>query len=402
MGKKTPVPAPEVPSGFRVSGTACGIKSDQESLDLTLIVSDQPCTAVGVFTQNQVVAAPVQLSRTRVPAEAVRGVVINSGNANACTGKRGWDDAEQMSQWMAGHLGCESRHVLVCSTGVIGSFLPMEKLNQGIDQAWNQLGSGPLEMERAARGIMTTDTIPKWSERTVGDRKQNFQVVGIAKGAAMIAPDMATMLAIIMTDVPLDQGVADILLREAVEESFNCITVDGHMSTNDTVLLLSRQGHPQNQESSLDSIRTAITEVCQELARAIVADAEGGEHCITIDVEGAENRASARKIASSVANSPLVKTAIHGADPNWGRIVSAAGYAGVEFEEKDLTLWLNGTMIYKEGIPLTIDESSLSRKLQSEFDVSIRLSLGDGDGTARLWTCDLTAEYVRLNADYRT
>lgn len=402
MGKKSSVPAPAVPSGFQVSGTACGIKSDPETLDLTLIVSDQPCTAVGVFTQNQVVAAPVQLSRTRVPAEAVRGVIINSGNANACTGKRGWDDAEQMSQWMADHLRCESRHVLVCSTGVIGAFLPMEKLNQGVDQAWNQLDSGSPAMERAARGIMTTDTIPKWSERTVDDPKQKFQVVGIAKGAAMIAPNMATMLAVILTDMPLDQEVADNLLREAVEESFNCITVDGHMSTNDTVLLLSRQGQPQKEGRCLDPIRTAITEVCQELACAIVADAEGGEHCITIDVEGAENRASARDIASSVANSPLVKTAIHGADPNWGRIVSAAGYAGVEFEEKDLTLWLNGTMLYKEGIPLTIDEASLSRKLQSEFEVSIRLSVGDGDGTARLWTCDLTAEYVRLNADYRT
>ena len=402
MGKKLSVPAPAVPSGFQVSGTACGIKSDPETLDLTLIVSDQPCTAVGVFTQNQVVAAPVQLSRTRVPAEAVRGVIINSGNANACTGKRGWDDAEQMSQWMADHLRCESRHVLVCSTGVIGAFLPMEKLNQGVDQAWNQLDSGSPAMERAARGIMTTDTIPKWSERTVDDPKQKFQVVGIAKGAAMIAPNMATMLAVILTDMPLDQEVADNLLREAVEESFNCITVDGHMSTNDTVLLLSRQGQPQKEGRCLDPIRTAITEVCQELACAIVADAEGGEHCITIDVEGAENRASARDIASSVANSPLVKTAIHGADPNWGRIVSAAGYAGVEFEEKDLTLWLNGTMLYKEGIPLTIDEASLSRKLQSEFEVSIRLSVGDGDGTARQWTCDLTAEYVRLNADYRT
>ena len=230
-----------------------------------------------------------------------------------------------------------------------------------------------------------------------------MNVVGIAKGAAMLSPKLATMLAVVLTDAPLDPQTADRMLRDAVDRSFNCISIDAHTSTNDAVLMLASGAAGVSGESvDLDALAMAAREVCVDLAKAIVSDAEGGGHLVTIDVEDARTADDARRIARSIADSPLLKTALHGADPNWGRIISAAGNAGMEFEEQDLTLWLNGVLLYKQGDPVAFDERGLSNELRANFDVHIRLLLNQGTAKSRFWACDLTAEYIRLNTEYPT
>lgn len=395
---------PPLPAGFRVSGLHCGIKDDAQKLDLALFVSDEPCTAVGVFTQNRVCGAPVKVSRERVPAAAARGVVINSGNANACTGQRGIDDAQWMTGLVAERIGCDPENVLVCSTGVIGRFLPREKLEAGIPQAVEQLAGTPEAFHNAARAMMTTDTFAKQSLREVAIGGKVVRVSGAAKGAAMIAPNMATMLAVVMTDAVLDPVAAKRILRHAVNDSFNCISVEGHTSTSDTVILLAggASGVVPSSQQELLAIETAIDEVCEDLAKQIIRDAEGAGHFITIDVSGLSSPDDARRIAKAIAEGPLVKTAIAGADPNWGRIVSAAGCCGVDLREEDMSLSLNGVRIYEAGTPTDFDAAALSNRLRTEKDVHIDLSLTLGEAACRFWTCDLTAEYVRLNSEYTT
>jgi glutamate N-acetyltransferase / amino-acid N-acetyltransferase len=293
--------------------------------------------------------------------------------------------------------------VLVCSTGVIGRFLPREKLAAGIPIAAKQLASSPNAFRDAATAMMTTDTFPKLATRSRRVGEAEVRVSGVAKGAAMIAPNMATMLAVIMTDAALDQRQADTLLRHAVERSFNSISVDGHMSTSDTLLLLASnasQASPGNQ--GLPAIEEMVDEVAIDLAQAIIRDAEGAGHFITLDVRGTRTREDALRIARAIADSPLVKTAIAGGDPNWGRIISAAGYAGVPFREDDLSLEVNGVLLYKSGMPTDFDAKSLSAGLRANRDVLIELDLASGKEAVRFWTSDLTAEYVRLNADYTT
>jgi glutamate N-acetyltransferase / amino-acid N-acetyltransferase len=398
-----------LPAGFRAAGVACGIKSDASKLDLALFAADRPSTAVGVFTTNLVCGAPVKISRSRVPRATARAVIINSGNANACTGERGDDDARWMTAEVAGQLGCSADDVLVCSTGVIGRFLPREKLAAGIPNVAGRLTSTAEGFRAAATAIMTTDTFPKLATacRQVGGAE--VRVSGVAKGAAMIAPNMATMLAVLMTDAPLDPRQADPMLRHAVERSFNSISVDGHMSTSDTVLLLAsgeRQvatpGERGLNERDLAVLQEMVDDVAAELAQAIIRDAEGADHFITLDVRGTKTREDAVRIARAIADSPLVKTAIAGGDPNWGRIISAAGYAGVPFREEDLSLKVNGVPLYRAGAPTDFDAKSLSQGLRASRDVLIELDLTLGREAVRFWTSDLTAEYVRLNADYTT
>jgi len=393
-----------LPAGFRAAGVACGIKSDSSKLDLALFAADRPSTAVGVFTTNLVCGAPVKISRSRVPRGTARAVIINSGNANACTGERGDDDARWMTAEVARQLGCAAEDVLVCSTGVIGRFLPREKLAAGIPNVAGRLASSAEGFRTAATAIMTTDTFPKLATacRHVGDAE--VRVSGVAKGAAMIAPNMATMLAVLMTDAPLDPRQADPMLRHAVERSFNSISVDGHMSTSDTVLLLAsgdRQSAPLG-ERDLAVLQEMVDDVAAELAQAIIRDAEGADHFVTLDVRGTKTREDAVRIARAIADSPLVKTAIAGGDPNWGRIISAAGYAGVPFREENLSLKVNGVPLYRAGAPTDFDAKSLSQSLRANRDVLIELDLTLGREAVRFWTSDLTAEYVRLNADYTT
>ncbi|MBN1911813.1 MAG: bifunctional glutamate N-acetyltransferase/amino-acid acetyltransferase ArgJ [Pirellulales bacterium] len=393
-----------VPKGYLLCGVHSRVKPDPRKLDLTLVMSESPATAAGVYTQNRVFAAPVAVCRERTPSEAIRAVVVNSGVANACTGRRGLDDARLMAGMAAAVCGAEPEQALVMSTGVIGEYLPMEKIEQGITAAAVKLGSSPKDLESAARGIMTTDTVPKLAGRTVTVDGAEIQITGFAKGAAMIGPNMATMLSLILTDAALIPETAQTALKSAVDQSFNCISVEGHTSTNDTVLLLANGeagGQPLSGKG-LTVFQAALDEVCQELARAIPADGEGASHLITIDVSGCKTPEDARAIAKTVAGSALVKTAVAGADPNWGRIVSAAGYAGVAFDPDSVELHVNGFRLYHEGAPEPFDEQEVSASIADQRETHIQLGFREGTAAARFWTTDLTAEYVRLNADYHT
>ena len=392
-----------LPDGFSAAGIACGIKSDPGTLDLALFASTRACTTAGVFTQNRVCGAPVHVSRSRVPRSSARAVVINSGNANACTGERGLQDAAWMTAEIASRLRCDAEDVLVCSTGVIGRFLPREKLAAGFPKVVESLGTTPQALESAARAMMTTDTVPKLATRSCEIAGRTVRITGVCKGAAMIAPNMATMLSVIMTDAALSQTDADTMLRHAVDRSFNCISVEGHTSTSDTVLLLANgvANGPLGEEDR-ERLQQMIDEVAQDLAQAIIRDAEGADHVITIDVQGLQTRADAMRIARTVADSPLVKTAITGADPNWGRIVSAVGYSGVNVDEQDISLALNGMPLYRAGTPLDFDAKTVSDSIRNNRDVHIELTITRGDASARFWTSDLTAEYVRLNSEYTT
>ncbi len=403
-----------LPQGFRAAGVYSGVKRNGTKLDLSLIASDRPAVAAGVYTKNLVYAAPVKIDRERTPSDSIRVIAINSGVANACTGEQGDADARQMAAWAAEAVGAGAEQVLVMSTGVIGSMLPMEKIHAGIQAAAKKLGDDEQSLQNAALGIMTTDTRPKLRGREVTIGGIPTRVTGMAKGAAMIGPNMATMLAIVMTDACLRKQDAQTALTDAMDESFHCISVDGHMSTNDTVILLAN-GAAQRAGAfpppasptpltgkGLDDFRTTLFEVCEDLAQSIPADGEGATHLITVEVHGCRSRPDALKIGKTISESPLVKTAIAGADPNWGRIVSAAGYAGVQFDPSKVTLYLNGLLLYERGAPVDFDANAVSKSVAADRDTSIVLILEEGKSAARFWTTDLTAEYVRLNADYHT
>ena len=395
-----------LPIGYRAAGVYSGVKRSDAKLDLSLVVSDRPAVAAAVYTKNLVCAAPVKIDRERTPSDSIRVVAINSGVANACTGDQGDADARQMAAWAADAVGARSEEALVMSTGVIGSMLPMDKIHAGIQAAAKQLGDDEQSLDNAARGIMTTDTVPKLRGREVTIGGVPTRITGMAKGAAMIGPNMATMLSLIMTDAPLRKQDAQSALVDAVDESFHCISVDGHMSTNDTVILLANGASSASlgplSGKSLEDFRTTLFEVCEDLAQSIPADGEGATHLITVEVHGCRSRQDALKISKTIADSPLVKTAIAGADPNWGRIVSAAGYAGVQFDPSKVTLYVNGLLLYERGAPVDFDGDAVARSIGAERDTSIVLILEEGKTSARFWTTDLTAEYVRLNADYHT
>jgi glutamate N-acetyltransferase/amino-acid N-acetyltransferase len=395
---------PKIPQGFRAAGVYSGVKRKADRLDLALVTSDRPAVAAGVYTQNLVCAAPVKLDRQRTPSSSIRVVVINSGVANACTGERGDQDARQMAAWAAEACGAAPDEALVMSTGVIGEMLPLEKIKLGIDAAAAQLASDELSLENAARAIMTTDTVVKIRGREVMISGVLTRVTGIAKGAAMIGPHMATMLSLVMTDAVLRPEDAQAALVDAVDESFHCISVDGHMSTNDTVILLANgaAGGPVLTGKSLADFRTTLVEVCEDLAQSIPADGEGATHLVTVEVHGCRTRQDALRVSKTIADSPLVKAAIAGGDPNWGRIVSAAGYAGVEFDPAKVTLHLNGLLLYERGAPVDFDHRVAAESIASHRDTSVVLLLEEGTASARFWTTDLTTEYVRLNADYHT
>jgi glutamate N-acetyltransferase/amino-acid N-acetyltransferase len=406
---------PYLAKGFRYAGLHCGIRPDPDRRDLALIVSDVPAAAAGVFTQNRMRAAPVRVCQERLPSDAVRGVVICSGNANACTGPRGLEDARTMTAVAARAIGCRPEQMLVCSTGVIGCPLPMPQIESGILAAATLLADTPIAFDDAAHAILTTDTRIKTASRQIDIDGTTVRLTGLAKGAAMIGPNMATMLAFVCTDAAVSAADLAVIARRAAEQTFNCISVEGHTSTNDTLLLLAngasagrRAGKVSDGGASVaypsgsSRFAAAVTEVCGELARAIAADAEGATHLITIEVEGLRDDREAYRVAKTIAESALVKTAIHGADPNWGRIVSAAGYAGVAFEEEHLSLWLGDLLLYHAGVPQPFDADTASAYLKREHHIQMRLRFVLGPGRCTFWTCDLTQEYIRLNAEYTT
>ncbi len=395
-----------LPNGYRTSGSTCGIKGNGRP-DLALFISDKPASASGVFTTNRVVGAPVKVSSGRVPAKSIRAVVISSGNANACTGDEGHQAALTMTAQVASELSCKPEQILVCSTGIIGVPLPLNLIAAGIPNAVGTCTASPDSFQDAAAAMMTTDTFPKLMSVDTSTSTGGIRVSGAAKGAAMIAPNMATMLAVIMTDAALTPEQCDAVLRFAVDCSFNCISVDGHTSTSDTVVLLANgaSGQPVTDAADEAIVLSAVTDVCEKLATDIIRDAEGAEHFITVDVFGFDTRQTAFQIAREIAESALVKTAIAGNDPNWGRITSAAGYAGVPFDPDHLSLTINGTAVYRTGRPVPFDESVLSQTMQVE-DVHLLLELSGGPNagnqSVRFWTSDLTQEYVRMNSEYST
>ena len=396
----------QLPAGFKASGSTCGIKVSGKP-DLALFVSDRDATACGVFTTNKVCGAPVVVSRQRVPSTSARAVIINSGNSNAATGEPGILDAKQMTAALAEQLGCDATAVFVCSTGVIGVPLPMTVILKGIPHGVQALGTSDRHLLDGASAMMTTDTFPKLTSVDVAVTGGTIRVSGVCKGAAMIAPNMATMLSVLMTDAQLTQQQCDSALRSGVDRTFNCISVDGHMSTSDTVLLLANGAAGGSlSDSDFARVQDAIQQVCQKLATDIIRDAEGADHFITIDVTGLETREAACRMAKEIADSALVKTAIAGGDPNWGRIVSAAGYANVDFDTAFVSLHINGTEVYRAGTPLPFDAAALSDQLKSNRDVHLLLAVSGGScsgkESVRFWTSDLTQEYVRLNSEYTT
>jgi glutamate N-acetyltransferase / amino-acid N-acetyltransferase len=395
------------PLGFTFAGAPCGLKKTGAA-DFALIASDRPCAAAAVFTRNKFAAAPVIYDRALVtenPA-GLAAVAINSGCANACTGDAGLTDAATMAAEVEAALGLPARSCAVMSTGVIGVRLDMSKIAAGVRLAAPQLAAEGWDA--ASRAIMTTDTRPKVAFRDVG----GVRLFGMAKGAGMIHPNMATMLSTIVTDAAIEPAALAALLREAVEVSFNSVSVDGDTSTNDTVLVLANGASGQKLEVGsleLSIFASAFTSLCTDLAQQIARDGEGATKFITVRVEGAASDADARVAAKAVANSPLVKTAFYGGDANWGRILCAVGYSGAEVDPTRADLWIasdrgeaaSSLQLVSAGQPLAYSETAASA-IFAEKEIVVEVRLGLGDGRATVWTCDLSHAYVDINGHYRT
>jgi glutamate N-acetyltransferase / amino-acid N-acetyltransferase len=387
-----------LPSSYRFAAVGCHVRPEWDRDDLALIVSDRPAVAAGVFTQNRVAAAPVRVSQTRIPAGDVRGIVVNAGNANACTGDQGLRDAEAMTARAAACVGGSTNQWLVASTGVIGRALPLDRVLPGITAAAERLSSSEDAFHAVTRAILTTDTKPKVAYKTIGGSR----ILGFAKGAAMIGPNLATMLGFILTDAAIRTELLQPMLAEVADRTFNCVSVEGHTSTNDSVFLLANGVGAPLAGEALSHFASALDDICGDLAEQIAADAEGANHLVVIQVDGMVSSSDARRVAKCVAESALVKTAIYGGDPNWGRFVSAAGYAGVPFHERDLSLWLGPHLLYDRGTPTPLDPLTPAAYLKANRRIEMRLVFTLGSASCTFRTCDLTPEYVRLNGDYTT
>ena len=390
-----------LPAGFRYAGIPAGIKPSGNP-DVSLIVAEKPVVVAGVYTQNQIVAAPVVLCRERTPGDSIRAVITNSGNANACTGPQGMSDAMAMCREVALRVGCDESDVLVMSTGVIGQELPMDLVSGGIRDAFESLGEDLDAFTSAAEAIRTTDKERKVAGASFQCAGKTIRIAAMAKGAGMISPNMATMLAVVMTDACLDPSTAQSLLQRSADASFNRVSVDQHTSTNDTLLLMcSGKDRPLGGDD-LGVFAENLNRVCVHLAKQLVADGEGAQRFMAIHVSGAGDDDAANRIAKAIGDSPLVKTAITGCDPNWGRIVSAAGYADAQIIPDQTTLRLCGETIYENGTPCSFDQGDVSTKMRDEREVVIDLQVGTGSGKATRWASDLTTDYVSFNSEYTT
>ena len=393
-----------VPKGFQAAGIACGIKGTTGAKDLALIYSEAPAQVAGLFTRNRVKAAPVLATRQRVRRGVCRALIANSGNANACTGRSGRQDAETMARLVGTALHIPHHHVLVASTGVIGRPLPMARIEEGITTVTTRLS--PQGFSDAAHAIMTTDTRPKIVSEQVQLAGDQITILGIAKGAGMIRPQLATMLAFIMTDARADAAVLSAVLHEGVGTTFHRITIDGDTSTNDMLLMMA------NGEASTKALRLrgkdftrfleAATAVMDQLARAIIKDGEGMTKVVEICVRGAKNRTMAERLAFRVAHSPLVKTALFGQDPNWGRIMAAMGAAGVAFDPQKVSIFFGDVKVVTRGVAASdASEEQLRAVLQRE-EVKVTIDLNAGAAHTTVLTNDLTYDYVKINAAYHT
>ncbi len=389
--------------GIRASGVHGGLKPDNRK-DVALIVADSPVVAAGVFTRNRVCAATVLLSREHLNDRAAQAIVVNSGNANACTGEQGLNNARRMAILVGEKLNIDSRLVLVSSTGVIGVQLPMGAITQGIQRATDALSEDGGH--DAAEAIMTTDTVPKEAavEMEVGGEK--IRIGGMTKGAGMIAPNMATMLAFLATDASIAGEPLQAALRKSVNMSFNRVTVDTDSSTNDTVQILATgaAGNPEITEASGDSYDAfckGLEFVCIALARKIAQDGEGATKLVEVVVKNAVNETEAEQAARAIAESPLVKTAVFGKDANWGRIMMAVGKSEARFDPYQVDVWLGDYQLVKDGMDSGFDEEKATQ-LFSEDTVTITANLNAGNAEATMWTCDYSYDYIKINADYRT
>ena len=398
--------------GFRAGTAACGIKAFTAGAsaipggqrdDLCVVHSAYPCDAGGVFTTNKVKSASVVIDQLHLQRNRVQALTINSGNANACTGAQGFKDALLIAKLSADRLDLDPDQVLVSSTGVIGRFLPMDAIRPGIAHACETLSQDAGEA--AARAIMTTDTVPKTAHVELDVAGKTVRVGGMSKGSGMIHPNMATMLAYITTDAAVEAGLMARIVKPVADRSFNQLTVDGDSSTNDTFLVLANgaAGNEPIRAGSVqaEQLESAILHVAQELARAIARDGEGATKLLTVKVLDAATDADAREAARAVASSSLVKTAVHGGDPNWGRIVCALGYSGAELALDRLHLSVGGLVVFERGAGVDVDLAAVRRAFERP-EIEIVAKLGLGEGTAEAWGCDLSEEYVRINADYTT
>ena len=423
------------PAGFRAAGVYAGIKTKQTP-DVGLLICDAPATAAAVFTTNKVFAAPVKVGREHVAGGKLRGVVVNAGNANACTGRQGERDARRMCELAAAIVGTDASAFLPSSTGIIGRPLPMAKVEAGIRDAGQQLGDSREHALRFADAILTTDLTRKAAATTFKIGRETVTLAGVCKGSGMIGPRMAlasaprasgaipggtsnrvgasragrssarglhaTMLAYLTTDARIAAPLLRAALARATDGSFNAVTVDDHTSTNDTAALLaSGIGATIDSPAAAKKFQAALNEVSESLAYQIAADGEGATKVVVVHVRGASSESDARAMARAIANSPLVKCAMHGNDPNWGRIVSAAGLAGVPFDPDKATLTLQGTVVFRNGQPIPFDDAKVSASLKAA-EVRVELSCRLGKSEATCWTCDLSKDYVTINADYHT
>ena len=391
------------PEGFRASAVHSGLKANGKD-DMALIASDKPCQAAGVFTTNRVKAAPVIYDQEVLarPGGAVRAVVINAGVANACTGEQGLADARQMAKETAERIGCAADEVLVMSTGVIGVQLPMDVVSRGIEELAKTLRYDGWD--EAAEAIMTTDTRPKLAGSTT---EAGYSLIGMAKGAGMIAPNMATMLAVVVTDADVSSQALNKALHIAANQSFNRVVIDGDMSTNDTLLALANGASGVKISAGDAGFQKALTNICTWLAQMIARDGEGVTKFVTLNVTGAATHEAARTVAHAIATSPLCKTAFYGGDPNWGRVVAAAGRSGVEVEPEKMALWLldkagePAMQLFARGTGCDYDEPAAIALMKTP-EWGLRLDLGQGGEAETVWTCDLSHDYVTINGHYRT
>ena len=396
----------QVPRGFSFSAVHCGLK--RAKLDLGLVLSEKPASAAALFTTNLVVAAPVIISREHLRASRgrMRAVIVNSANANCCTEKDGRPASRETALKLAQQVGgMHASEVVVCSTGVIGGEFRVNKIVAALPALVKSRASDAVMFTQFARAIMTTDTRPKWASAECRIGGKQIRILGCAKGSGMIHPNMATMLSFLTTDAAISPALLDRALRSVATSSYNSITVDGDSSTNDTVAILAngQSGAPEiaGEGAAYHSFREALQQVCNSLAYAIVEDGEGAERVIEIEVRGAPSDEAARKIGQTIATSPLVKTAFAGADPNWGRILAAAGRSGVKFDYERVDVWLAGMLVCKRGREHKFSERVASRRMQTKH-VPVLIDLRAGKGKARILTCDMTQEYVHINASYRT
>jgi glutamate N-acetyltransferase/amino-acid N-acetyltransferase len=385
--------------GFTVGVASAGVKDGTPTrTDVALIVSDRTCTAAGVFTTNQVIAAPCVVTRRHLQQGRLRAIVVNSGNANACTGEKGERDAVMMARAAAQRIGCDPYEVAVASTGVIGVPLPVERIMKAV----KGIGLRPGEWMEVAKAIMTTDTKPKLHGVALPLEAGTVHLRGVAKGAGMIHPNMATMLAFLVTDAAVAAEELQEILEDAADGSFNLISVDGDTSTNDTLLLLANGASGiQPRGEDLKKFATAVRGLCEVLARQILAGGEGVTKVFEVRVSGAASAEDARRAARTITTSNLVKTAIHGADPNWGRILAAAGRSGAKVDQTKASVNIADVAVFAHGSPCAFDGGAIRRIFEKE-EITIDVDLGVGAEAARAWGTDLSAEYVRINAEYTT